>query len=376
MADGSVFHGISVGATGQAVGEIVFNTAMSGYQEILSDPSYTSQLLTFTYSHIGNVGINPEDWESDKLHISAVVLRDLSPLIAGHRGTASLESVLRKHNIPAIAGVDTRHITQILRERGSTGACLDAGAKPDARKAIDAAKGFPGLHGVDLTNTVSGAYAKKSLWREGGWQPQGSFRKPKDLPVEVVVYDFGVKRSILRMLVDCGCALRIVDAATPASEVLAMKPRGVVLSNGPGDPAACAYAIKNIRIMLEEKVPLLGICLGHQMLAHACKARTVKMKFGHHGANHPVQSLEDGKVWITSQNHGFTVDEATLPEDLLVTHRSLFDGSLQGFRHRHLPAFGFQGHPEAGPGPHDARSLFGDFVEIIRTSGAAHATPH
>lgn len=375
MADGSVFFGTAVGATNkQVVGELVFNTAMSGYQEVLSDPSYNSQLLTFTYPHIGNVGINPEDWESEKFQVSAIILREHYPLIAGHRGTSDLSSALQEQGIPAIANVDTRRITQLLRDNGSIGACLDTHTKSDAPKAIAYAKDFAGLNDMDLASVVTGTYNKNPVWREGGWCPKNGFQQSQNLPYEVVVYDFGVKRSLLRKLVDCGCNLRIVDAKTPASEVLAMKPHGVVLSNGPGDPAACDYAIKNIAVFLEHAMPILGICLGYQMLAHACGARTVKMKFGHHGTNHPVQSLSDGKIWITSQNHGFMVDEHSLPDCLSITHRSLFDGSLQGLRHRSLAAFGFQGHPEAGPGPNDACSLFSDFVDVIKNNNRAHAT--
>jgi carbamoyl-phosphate synthase small subunit len=367
MANGMVFHGYSVGAGVLATGELVFNTAMSGYQEILSDPSYNSQILTFTCPHIGNVGINPGDWESDEFQVSAVVLHMEYPMIAGHRGTEQLGEALNKRGIPAIAGVDTRHITQILREQGSMGACVDAGSAQLTDKALKAAREFEGISGKDLSGKVSGSYAEKPAWNEGGWLPSGSFRQPKDLPYQVVVYDFGVKRSILRMLVDAGCSVHIVEAHTPAEQVLAMKPHGVVLSNGPGDPAACTYAIENIHKLMQAGMPLLGICLGYQMLAHACGGRTLKMKFGHHGANHPVQRIDDGSVWVTSQNHGFAVDEKTLPDSLEATHRSLFDGTLQGIRHKTLPAMGFQGHPEAGPGPHDASSIFKDFIASIKS---------
>lgn len=365
MADGSVFEGVSVGASTEAVGELVFNTSMSGYQEILSDPSYASQLIAFTYPHIGNVGVNPDDWESDKFHSVAVVLREPYPMIAGHRGKQTLFDVLVKQKVPAIAGVDTRRITQLLRHEGSMNACLDASKKPNRERALKRAKDFSGLAGMNLTGEVTGTYTKQPNWSEGGWRPQSDFYRPSECKSNVVVYDFGVKRSILRNLVDRACKLHIVDATTPTSEVLSMKPDGIVLSNGPGDPAACDEIIEGVRSLVSSGVPLLGICLGHQILAHACGARTVKMKFGHHGANHPVQTLSDGLVWITSQNHGFAVDESSIPKELEVTHKSLFDGSVQGFRHKKYPVFGFQGHPEAGPGPHDAYGLFDDFAQAM-----------
>ncbi|MDM7323209.1 MAG: glutamine-hydrolyzing carbamoyl-phosphate synthase small subunit [Gammaproteobacteria bacterium] len=366
LEDGTVFHGYSVGADGQSVGEVVFNTAMTGYQEILTDPSYSRQMVTLTYPHIGNVGVNPEDEEDPRVHAAGLIVRDIPRLHSNWRATESLPDYLKRHGVVGIAGIDTRKLTRILREKGAQNGCLMAGEGMDAAQAIEAARSFPGLNGMDLAKVVS--TKETYVWSEPSWDAKTLSQPcPKDeLKYNVVAYDFGVKRNILRMLVDRGCRVTVVPAQTPASDVLAMRPDGVFLSNGPGDPAACDYAIYATREFLHAEIPLFGICLGHQILGLACNAKTVKMKFGHHGANHPVQNLETGRVMISSQNHGFAVDEASLPPNVKATHKSLFDGSLQGIRVSDKPAYSFQGHPEASPGPHDAASVFEPFIEEMR----------
>jgi len=377
LEDGSVFKGLAIGAEGTSVGEVVFNTAMSGYQEILTDPSYAQQIVTLTYPHIGNTGTNAEDEESTAIWASGLVIRDLPLLASNYRNEQGLQDYLRSRDIVAIADIDTRRLTRILREKGAQNGCLVAGENIDEARALQQAGAFAGLKGMDLAKEVSAdaSYA----WREGSWEfGVGHTERPAaELPWHVVAYDFGVKRNILRMLVDRGCSLTVVPAQTPAAEVLALNPDGVFLSNGPGDPEPCTYAIAAIQEILETNIPVFGICLGHQLLGLASGAGTVKMKFGHHGANHPVQNLEDGTVLITSQNHGFAVDEDKLPGNLRVTHKSLFDGSLQGIHRTDKDAFSFQGHPEASPGPHDAAPLFDHFIELIeaRLKAAAGGRP-
>ncbi len=373
LADGSLFWGRSIGAAGKSVGEVVFNTAMTGYQEILTDPSYARQLVTLTYPHIGNVGVNPEDEESDRVHAAGLIIRDLSPVVSNWRATESLPDYLQRHGVVAIEGIDTRRLTRILREKGAQNGCLMAGETLDADEALALARDFPGLQGMDLAQTVTTHMPYE--WAQGTWRPDGGLPPaphPIDekLPWHVVAYDFGVKRNILRMLVERGCHVTVVPAQTPVEEVFALRPDGVFLSNGPGDPEPCTYAIEAIRAVLDRGLPTFGICLGHQLLALASGARTVKMKFGHHGANHPVQELATGRVMISSQNHGFAVDEDSLPDHLRATHRSLFDGSLQGIERTDCPAFGFQGHPEASPGPHDVAPLFDRFVDLIQAHRA------
>jgi carbamoyl-phosphate synthase small subunit len=368
LEDGSTFHGRSIGAVGQSVGEVVFNTAMTGYQEILTDPSYSRQLVTLTYPHIGNTGTNDEDEESAAVHAAGLVIRDLPPRSSNWRRQHDLGEYLRVQGVPGIADIDTRRLTRILREKGAQSGCLQAGDGLDEAEALQAAREFPGLAGMDLAREVT--TAERYTWTSGPWSlelGQGTPLAPDDptLKFHVVAYDYGIKRNILRMLADRGCRITVVPARTPAAEVLALRPDGVFLSNGPGDPEPCDYAIAAIRTLLDAGVPLFGICLGHQLLGLACGARTVKMKFGHHGANHPVQDLDTGMVMISSQNHGFAVDEATLPANVAATHRSLFDGSLQGIRHRERPAFSFQGHPEASPGPHDVGPLFDGFIAMM-----------
>lgn len=366
LADGTLFRGISIGVSGRTVGEVVFNTAMTGYQEVMTDPSYERQIVTFTYPHIGNTGVNPFDEESGRVHAAGMVIRNLSMLPSSWRSQESLGDYLRRHAVPGIAGIDTRRLTRLLREKGAQNACLVAGKDIDEQAALAAARGFPGLVGMDLAKVVS--TAEPYSWRHGSVDidvASAPLRDDLDARFHVVAYDFGVKRNILRLLVDRGCRVTVVPAQTAAAEVLALRPDGVFLSNGPGDPDPCKYAIGAIRDLLDARMPLFGICLGHQLLALAGGARTVKMKFGHHGANHPVIDLETETVFITSQNHGFAVDEASLPAHLCATHRSLFDGSLQGIRHRERPAFGFQGHPEAAPGPHDIRPLFDRFIAMM-----------
>jgi carbamoyl-phosphate synthase small subunit len=364
LEDGSVFRGVAIGAEGHTVGEVVFNTAMTGYQEILTDPSYRRQIITLTYPHIGNTGTTPEDEESSQVHAAGLVIRDLPLMASNWRNQQSLDAYLREHGVVAIADIDTRRLTRILREKGAQAGCIMAGTTDEA-VALDMARAFPGLQGMDLAKEVSTQQIYP--WANGTWSLEAGLPEPsEDLPYHVVAYDFGVKRNILRLLVDRGCRLTVVPAKTPASEVLAMKPDGVFLSNGPGDPEPCDYAIAAIREILEKQVPVFGICLGHQLLALASGAGTEKMKFGHHGANHPVQDLDSGMVMITSQNHGFAVDETSLPPQLKATHRSLFDGSLQGIERTDCPAFGFQGHPEASPGPHDVAPLFDHFMALIQ----------
>ena len=362
LEDGTVFHGESIGATGQSVGEVVFNTSMTGYQEILTDPSYCRQIVTLTYPHIGNVGVNSEDEESSQIYASGLVIRELSPLVSNWRGEETLDTYLEQHDVIGIAEIDTRSLTRLLRQKGSMKGCIVAGDNIDVDAAIAAAQDFEGLKGMDLAKVVS---TKEShQWEKGSWHLSGESQMA-DMRFHVVAYDFGVKSNILRMLVERGCRLTVVPAQTLAEDVLAMKPDGVFLSNGPGDPEPCDYAIKSIQHLLAADLPIFGICLGHQLLALACGAKTVKMKFGHHGANHPVQDKLTSLVMITSQNHGFAVDEHSLPDTLEATHFSLFDGSLQGMHHKTKPAFSFQGHPEASPGPQEAAALFDHFIDLL-----------
>ncbi|MEH6493372.1 glutamine-hydrolyzing carbamoyl-phosphate synthase small subunit [Halopseudomonas sp.] len=366
LADGSIFRGESIGADGSSVGEVVFNTAMTGYQEILTDPSYARQIVTLTYPHIGNTGVTPEDVESDKVQAAGLVIRDLPLLASNWRSKQSLDEYLKDNGIVAIAGIDTRRLTRILREKGSQNGCLLAGDDISDEQALELARGFPGLKGMDLAKEVS---VKESYqWRSSVWALETDShaeRTDAELPYHVVAYDYGVKFNILRMLVARGCRLTVVPAQTPAAEVLALNPDGVFLSNGPGDPEPCDYAIEAIKAILETDIPVFGICLGHQLLALASGAKTVKMGHGHHGANHPVQDLDSGVVMITSQNHGFAVDESTLPGNLRLTHKSLFDGTLQGIERTDKAAFSFQGHPEASPGPHDVAPLFDRFIDAM-----------
>ena len=363
LEDGSVFHGHAVGASGETVGEVVFNTAMTGYQEILTDPSYSRQLVTLTYPHIGNTGCNAEDAESTAVHAAGLIVRDVPRRASNWRSSESLPDYLERHGIVAIAGIDTRRLTRILRDKGALGGCIVAGETVDAEAALAKARAFPGLNGMDLAKVVS--IAKPYSWNEGIYDlDRTAFNRPSKR-FKVVAYDFGVKQNILRLLAEQGCDITVVPAQTPAADALAMKPDGVFLSNGPGDPAACDYAIAATRTFLDAKIPLFGICLGHQIMGLALGAKTLKMKFGHHGANHPVKDHDDGRVLITSQNHGFAVDPATLPADVRVTHTSLFDGSLQGFALTDRPAFCFQGHPEASPGPHDIGYLFDRFAKMM-----------
>jgi carbamoyl-phosphate synthase small subunit len=364
LEDGSVFHGHAVGATGQTVGEVVFNTAMTGYQEILTDPSYARQLVTLTYPHIGNTGCNAEDAESTAVHAAGLIVRDVPRRASNWRSSESLPDYLKRHGIVAIAGIDTRRLTRILRDKGALGGCIVAGESVDADAAIAAARAFPGLNGMDLAKVVS--TTKHYEWNEGVYDLDRTAFNHPEKRFKVVAYDFGVKQNILRLLAEQGCDITVVPAQTPAAEVLAMQPDGVFLSNGPGDPAACDYAIAATRELLDAKLPLFGICLGHQIMGLALGAKTLKMKFGHHGANHPVKDHDDGRVLITSQNHGFAVDPATLPPNVRVTHSSLFDGSLQGFALTDRPAFCFQGHPEASPGPHDIGYLFDRFAALMQ----------
>ncbi len=360
LQDGTVFHGISVGAEGKTIGELVFNTSMTGYQEILTDPSYCRQIVTFTYPHIGNTGVTSEDMESGKVHASGMVIRDSSMVASNWRSEQTLEQFLQRGNVVAIADIDTRKLTRILREKGAQSGCIMTG-KFDVKTAVKHAQKFPGIAGMDLASFVT--CGARYQWGQGT-----TFDVPQRIvsrhmaPHHVVAFDFGIKRNILRMLADLDCRVTVVPAKTTAEEVLALNPDGVFLSNGPGDPEPCDYAITAIQQLLETGIPIFGICLGHQLLALATGAKTVKMKFGHHGANHPVQDLATRQVLITSQNHGFAVDEASLPEHVEATHRSLFDGSLQGIAIKGAPVFSFQGHPEASPGPHDLSGLFRRFI--------------
>ncbi len=364
LADGTLFHGEAVGAAGATVGEVVFNTAMTGYQEILTDASYAQQIVTLTAPHIGNTGCNPPDEESGKVQAAGLIVRDVPRLASNWRSAESLPEYLRRQGLVAIAGIDTRKLTRILRDRGAQHGCIMAGESIDADDAIAKARAFPGLNGADLAKVVS--LREPVPWNDGKYElDDQAFRKPA-AKFKVVTYDYGVKRNILRLLVEQGCEVTLVPAQTPAADVLAMKPDGICLSNGPGDPAACDYAIEATRKFLDAKVPLFGVCLGHQLMGLALGAKTLKMPFGHHGANHPVKDLDDGRVLITSQNHGFAVDPATLPSNVRTTHVSLFDGSLQGFALVDRPAFCFQGHPEASPGPHDIAYLFARFANLMQ----------
>ena len=370
LADGTIFRGVAIGASGLSVGEVVFNTALTGYQEILTAPSYARQIVTLTYPHIGNVGTNIDDEESDSIWSAGLVIRDLPLLASNFRSECRLDDYLKRHNILGIADVDTRKLTRLLRRTGAQSGCIMAG-DIDIDKAINAAREFCGLKGLDLAKevTTSAIYS----WSEHSWDLNEGHQSqiPSDNKYKVVAYDFGVKKNILRMLVDRNCELQVVPARTSGEDVLAMQPDGVFLSNGPGDPEPCDYAIEAIQELLEAGIPIFGICLGHQLLALASGAKTIKMKFGHHGANHPVDDIQNNIVMITSQNHGFAVDEQSLPENLTATHRSLFDGSLQGIHRTDKPAFSFQGHPEASPGPHDAAPLFDHFIDLMEGSCGA-----
>ena len=366
LEDGTVFKGYSIGASGQSTAEVVFNTAMSGYQEILTDPSYARQIVTLTYPHIGNVGTNPEDEESRAVFCAGLVIRDLPLRPSNFRNQQPLDEYLAERGVVGIAGIDTRKLTRILREKGAQGGTIIAGEAADEARALAEAQAFPGLKNMDLAKEVT--TPEQYEWRQGTWKlghglPDDT--PSDDLPFHVVAYDFGVKRNILRILVDHGCRVTVVPAQTPADAVMALNPDGIFLSNGPGDPEPCDYAIHAITALLETGVPIFGICLGHQLLGLACGAQTEKMKFGHHGANHPVQNLDDGTVMISSQNHGFAVAESSLPDTLRATHRSLFDGTLQGMESTRHPAYSFQGHPEASPGPHDVAPVFQRFVDMM-----------
>ena len=369
LADGSVFRGQSIGADGITTGEVVFNTALTGYQEILTDPSYSRQIVTLTYPHIGNTGINVEDVEADRIHAAGLVVRDVPRLHSNFRAGQSLPDYLKSQNIVAIADIDTRRLTRILREKGAQSGCIMAGAVDEA-KALDAARAFPGLAGMDLAKVVSAPTAYE--WNETEWALGRGYGRLTESRFHVVAFDYGVKFNILRMLAERGCRLTVLPATATAAEALALKPDGILLSNGPGDPEPCDYAIQAIAELVAAGVPTFGICLGHQLLALASGAKTVKMKFGHHGANHPVKDLDSGRVSITSQNHGFAVDPATLPANLRSTHVSLFDGSLQGIARTDAPAFSFQGHPEASPGPHDVSYLFDRFIKLMADHAGAH----
>ena len=363
LADGTVFQGYSIGASGNTIGEVVFNTAMTGYQEILTDPSYSRQIVTLTYPHIGNVGVNDEDVEANKIHAAGLIIRDLPALASNFRSKQTLSDYLKSENIVGIAGIDTRKLTRILREKGAQNGAIVAGAKCSTEQAIELARSFPGLSGMDLAKVVS--VPKPYEWTQTEWQlgsGNGTLEKPK---YHVVAFDYGIKFNILRMLASRGCKVTVIPAQATAKEALALKPDGILLANGPGDPQPCDYAIAASKELIEKGIPTFGICLGHQLMALASGAKTYKMPFGHHGANHPVQDLDTKQVMITSQNHGFAVDPASLPSNCRVTHVSLFDGSLQGFARTDKPAFCFQGHPEASPGPHDVAPLFDRFVAMM-----------
>jgi len=371
LEDGSVFKGTSIGASGVSVGEVVFNTSMTGYQEILTDPSYAEQIITLTYPHIGNTGTNEEDVESDNIWAKGLIIRDLPLIASNYRNQTSLSDYLKQKNILGIADIDTRRLTRILRDKGAQRGCIQTVSEDQIdldsaiARGLEIAKDFPGLKGMDLAKVVT--TEEKYSWTDGVWCLENGYQKnAQDLPFHVVAYDFGAKHNILRMLVDRGCKLTVVPATTTAAEVLALNPDGIFLSNGPGDPEPCTYAIEAIQSFLQTDIPIFGICLGHQLLSLACGASTMKMKFGHHGANHPVKDLARNVVMITSQNHGFAVSEENLPANIEVTHVSLFDKSLQGIHLKDKPAFSFQGHPEASPGPHDAAPLFDHFIELIR----------
>ena len=367
LADGTIFRGVAIGADGLSIGEVVFNTALTGYQEILTDPSYARQIVTLSYPHIGNVGVNQQDQESDSIWAAGLVIRDLPLLASNFRSEQNLDQYLKGKGILGIADIDTRKLTRILRETGAQSGCIMAGNVSD-EQALAAAKEFAGLKGMDLAKEVTTATSYQ--WSEHSWELGVGHKsqEPSSIKFKVVAYDYGVKRNILRMLVDRGCELIVVPAQTPAADVIAMNPDGIFLSNGPGDPEPCDYAIQAIGEILDTNIPVFGICLGHQLLALASGATTVKMKFGHHGANHPVEDLKNNIVMITSQNHGFAVDETSLPANLIATHRSLFDGSLQGIHRSDKPAFSFQGHPEASPGPHEASVLFDHFIELMEAN--------
>ena len=368
LADGSLFHGTAIGAEGETSGEVVFNTAMTGYQEILADPSYSRQIVTLTYPHIGNTGVNAEDVESDRIHAAGLIIRDLPLMASNWRSEGRLDDYLRDNGIVGIADIDTRRLTRILRDKGSQNGAIVAGEGATAERALELARAFPGLKGMDLAKEVT----CDTVWRwdQTEWTLGEGYGRQDAPRFKVVAWDYGVKLNILRMLAARGCDITVVPAQTPAAEVLAMNPDGIFLSNGPGDPEPCDYAIQAIREVLETDIPVFGICLGHQLLALASGARTVKMGHGHHGANHPVQDLETGTVMITSQNHGFAVDETTLPANLKATHKSLFDGTLQGIRRTDKPAYSFQGHPEASPGPHDVAPLFDEFIRLMEARSA------
>lgn len=363
LADGSLFYGTAIGADGETSGEVVFNTAMTGYQEILTDPSYSRQIVTLTYPHIGNTGVNKEDVESDRVQAAGLIIRDLPLLASSWRNEQTLEDYLRSNNIVGIADIDTRRLTRILRDKGSQNGAIVAGEGATAEQALELAKAFPGLKGMDLAKEVTCDNGYK--WSQSEWNLDSGYGERNESRFKVVAWDYGVKYNILRMLAARGCDITVVPAQTPASDVLAMNPDGIFLSNGPGDPEPCDYAIAAIREVLETEIPVFGICLGHQLLALASGAGTMKMGHGHHGANHPVQDLADGTVMITSQNHGFAVDESTLPANVEATHKSLFDGTLQGIRRTDKPAYSFQGHPEASPGPHDVAPLFDEFIRLM-----------
>ena len=361
LADGTIFRGVSIGAPGHTVAEVVFNTAMTGYQEILTDPSYSGQIVTLTYPHIGNTGVNAEDVEAKRVFAAGLVVRDCPARVSNFRSTQSLPEYLSEQGVVAISGIDTRKLTRILREKGAQGACILVGT--DAERAVELARGFAGMAGQDLAKVVS--IKDSAEWTEGTWQLGKGFSKPDQSKFHVVAYDFGIKTNILRLLADRGCRLTVVPAQTSAEEVFKLNPDGVFLSNGPGDPEPCDYAIEATRAFLDKKLPVFGICLGHQIMGLAVGGKTLKMKTGHHGANHPVQDLQSKRVFITSQNHGFAVDAASLPATARVTHVSLFDGTLQGFELTDRPAFCFQGHPEASPGPHDILELFDKFIALM-----------
>ena len=369
LQDGTLFHGVSIGASGESVGEVVFNTSMTGYQEILTDPSYARQIVTLTYPHIGNTGINPVDVESAAVHVAGLVIRDESLVASNWRNAESLRDYLTRNGVVGIAEIDTRKLTRILRDKGAQNGCLVAAETIDAEAAVAKARAFPGLNGMDLAKVVSAS--NRYDWKEGSYDLDRTAFRSAGGRFRVVAYDYGIKRNILRLLGDAGADVVVVPAQTSAKDVLALNPEGVFLSNGPGDPAPCDYAIAAIREFIARKVPTFGICLGHQLLGLAAGARSVKMKFGHHGSNHPVVDLDSGRVMISSQNHGFAVDETTLPANVRATHRSLFDGSLQGIALTDAPAYGFQGHPEASPGPHDVQGLFGRFVAAMERAREA-----